>query len=68
MVGYFITQVKLHGQWGPRLETSIHRGRTGLPDVLLGSRALMWWVPGMVLGAAFASPSFTWLLSLLTWG
>jgi hypothetical protein len=30
--GYFTTQVKLHGQWGPRLETSVHSGWISLPD------------------------------------
>jgi hypothetical protein len=30
MVDYFITQVKLHGQWCPRLETLVHRDRTRL--------------------------------------
>jgi hypothetical protein len=25
-VGYFTNRVKLHGQWGPRLDTLVHRG------------------------------------------
>jgi hypothetical protein len=32
MVDYFTTRVKLHGQWGPRLEISVCRGWTGLPE------------------------------------
>jgi hypothetical protein len=43
---YFTTRIKLHGQWGPRLKTLIHRGWLRL----LGSRVLMWMVPGTVLG------------------
>jgi hypothetical protein len=61
---YFTTRIKLHGQWGPRLKTSIHRGWLRL----LGSRVLMWMVPGTVLGDACASHYFTWMLSLPTWG
>jgi hypothetical protein len=37
----------------------------GFPGVLLGSRALRWMVPRMVLGDAVVL-SFTWLLSLST--
>jgi hypothetical protein len=36
--------------------------------VLPGSRALRWPMPRMVLRVVVASPTFTWLLSLLTWG
>jgi hypothetical protein len=39
-----------------------------MPDYLLGSLELMWWVPKMVLGATFDSYGFTWLLSLPTCG
>jgi hypothetical protein len=42
--------------------------RQGFSNILLSSRMLRWHVPKMVLGAAVASPSFTWLLSLPTWG
>jgi hypothetical protein len=38
------------------------------PDVLLGSQALRCPMPRKVLGVIAASPSFTWLLSLSTWG
>jgi hypothetical protein len=31
-VGYFTTRVKLHGQWGPRLETLIHCCWIRIPD------------------------------------
>jgi hypothetical protein len=40
----------------------------GLLDVLPGSQALRWLVPGMVLGAVVALPGFTCQLSLPTWG
>jgi hypothetical protein len=36
--------------------------------VLPSSQALRLLAPEMVLGAVIASPSFTWLLSLPTWG
>jgi hypothetical protein len=39
-----------------------------MSDCLLGSQASMWQVLGMVLGAAFASSGFTWLLSVPMWG
>jgi hypothetical protein len=38
------------------------------PRDLPGSWALRWLALEMVLGAIIASPSFTWLLSLPTWG
>jgi hypothetical protein len=57
MVGYFTTQIKLHGQWGPLLETSICRAWIKMPSCLLGSRVSMWWVPEAVLEAATAFSS-----------
>jgi hypothetical protein len=42
--------IELHGQLGPRLRMSVHRGCTRLPGVLLGSRALRWTMLRMVLG------------------
>jgi hypothetical protein len=48
----FTARIELHGQWGPRLRKSVHRGCTEflkhsscLPGILLGSRvflALSW--------------------------
>jgi hypothetical protein len=29
---YFTTRIKLHGQWGPRLEMSVHSGWIRLSD------------------------------------
>jgi hypothetical protein len=52
MVGCFITQVKLHGHWGPILEMSDHRTWIRMPDRLLGSQVSMWRVPGMVIEVA----------------
>jgi hypothetical protein len=39
-----------------------------MPECLLGSRASMWWVPGLVLGVATTFLPLAWLLSLPTWG
>jgi hypothetical protein len=65
MVNYFTTRVKLHGQWGPRQEASVHWAYIMMPDCLLGSQAQTWQVPGMVLGVTFVLFGFAWLLSLL---
>jgi hypothetical protein len=51
-----------------RLEPSICRAWIRMPGCLLGSRALMWRVPRMVLRVAFASFGFIWPLSLPMWG
>jgi hypothetical protein len=65
---YFTTWVKLHGYWGPRLETSIRQTRIRMPGCLLGSHASTWQVPRTVLGAVIASLGLSWLLSLPMWG
>jgi hypothetical protein len=38
------------------------------PSILLGSRALRWMVPEIVLRYAVTLLGFTWLLSLPMWG
>jgi hypothetical protein len=68
ILGYFTTWVKLHGQWGPRLDMSVHRAWIRMPGYRLGSRTSMWLVTGMILGAASTSLCFTWLLTITTWG
>jgi hypothetical protein len=68
MVSYFTTRVKLHSQWGPKLETSVHQAWIRMPGYLLGSRALTWWEPEMVLGVTIASFGFASPLSLPMWG
>jgi hypothetical protein len=68
MVGYFTTQVKLHGQWGPKLEMLFHRAWKRMLGCLLGSWVLMWQVLGTVLAVIFASFGFPRPLSLPTWG
>jgi hypothetical protein len=68
IIFYFTTRVKLHDQWGARLETSVHGVWIRLPGCLLGSQVLMWLMLGTVLGAASFLLFFTWMLSLPTWG
>jgi hypothetical protein len=56
----FTSSIELHGQWGPSLRRSGHKGLTGLPrsssgllGVLLGSQAflaLRWMMSRTVLG------------------
>jgi hypothetical protein len=46
----FISKIKLHSQWSPRLRGWFVEVRHGFPCILLGSRALKWMMSGMVLG------------------
>jgi hypothetical protein len=49
------------------LERSVHRAWIRISDYLLGPRASMWLVHGMVLGVATALLYLAWLLSFSTW-
>jgi hypothetical protein len=44
--GYFTTRVKLHGQWGPRLEISVRSGWIRLLECLS-------WIPGVDVAGAW---------------
>jgi hypothetical protein len=68
LFSYFTIQVKLHGQGGPRLGTSVCQAWIRMPDCLLGSRTLTRRVLTMVLRDAFASIAFSWSWSLPTCG